>query len=155
MFTIRLCKTTSEFELARKITKDYIEWLGMDLTFQKIEDELLDFNDMYFPPNGCYLISFTENGEIAGGVGLRKFQGDICEMKRLYVYPKFLRQGLGETLCKEMIKQARVHGYKRMRLDTISKLKAANSLYDKLGFYEIEPYRENPDKTARFMEYIL
>ena len=127
----------------------------MDLTFQNIENELRGFNKMYLPPEGCYLIAITENGETAGGVGLRKFSADICEMKRLYVYPDYLRKGLGEALCKELIKNAKKLGYKKMRLDTIGKLKAANRLYDKLGFYEIEPYRENPDKTARFMEYLL
>ncbi|MGB5528756.1 MAG: GNAT family N-acetyltransferase [Ignavibacteriaceae bacterium] len=141
--------------MAKKITEDYIKWLDMDLTFQKIENELIGFNDMYSSPKGCYLIAFAENGETAGGVGLRKFEEGICEMKRLYVYPKYLKKGLGEALCRELIKQAKKFGYKKMRLDTIGKLKVANRLYDKLGFYEIEPYRENPDKTARFMEYIL
>lgn len=127
----------------------------MDLTFQNIVNELAGFNKMYSPPEGCYLIAIMENGKTAGGVGLRKFNADICEMKRLYVYPDYLRKGLGEVLCKELIKQAKGLGYQKMRLDTIGKLKAANRLYDKLGFYEIEPYRKNPDKTARFLEYLL
>ena len=155
MFTIIQCTRISEFGLAKKITEDYIKWLGMDLSFQKVENELSGFNEMYSPPEGCYLIAFTENGETAGGVGLRRFEAGICEMKRLYVYQEYLRKGLGEALCRELIIHAKKLGYKKMRLDTIGKLKAANRLYDKLGFYEIEPYRENPDKTARFMEYKL
>lgn len=155
IFTIRICRTKSEFEIARKITEDYIEWLGMDLTFQEVDKEITRFNEMYSSPKGCYLIAVAERGEIAGGVGLREFEPGICEMKRLYVYPKYLRKGLGENLCKELIKQAKKLGYRKMRLDTIGKLKAANKLYEKLRFYEIEPYRENQDKTARFMEYIL
>lgn len=155
MFTIRLCKTAAEFEIAKKITEDYINRLRMDLTFQNIDNELAGFNEMYSPPEGCYLIATTENGKTVGGVGLRKFDADICEMKRLYVYPEYLRKGLGEALCLELIMQAKRLGYKKMRLDTIGKLNAANRLYDKLGFYEIEPYWENPDRTARFMEYSL
>ena len=110
---------------------------------------------MYSPPKGFYLIAFTKSSNIAGGVGLREFSPDICEMKRLYVYPKYLRFGIGNALCKELITEAKKLGYLKMRLDTIGKLKAANRLYDKLGFYEIEPYRDNPDKTARFMEFQL
>jgi len=155
MFTVKTCKTVSDYETAKRITEDYIEWLGMDLTFQKVESELAGFKEMYSPPKGCYLIAFTEDGNITGGVGLREFSTDICEMKRLYVYPKYLRQGIGEALCKELIVQAKKSGYLKMRLDTIGKLQAANQLYDKLGFYEIELYRENPDETARFMEYKL
>jgi len=155
MFTIKVCKKVSEFGIAKKITKDYIEWLGMDLKFQNIEHELAGFNVMYSPPKGRYLIAITENGDVAGGVGMRKFGAEICEMKRLFVYTEYPRQGLGEELCRELIRQAKKIGYKKMRLDTIGRLKAANKLYDKLGFYEIEPYRENPDKTARFFEYKL
>lgn len=155
MITTKVCKTISDFEKAKKITEDYIEWLGMDLTFQNIENELAGFKEMYSLPKGCYLIAFTENGDIAGGVGLREFTLYICEMKRLYVYPNYLRQGIGETLCKEIISQAKRLRYLKMRLDTIDKLEAANKLYEKLGFYKIESYRENPDKSARFMELKL
>ena len=155
MFTIKSCKTISDYEAAKRITKDYIKWLGIDLTFQKVESELSGFKEMYSPPKGFYLIAFTKSSNIAGGVGLREFSPDICEMKRLYVYPKYLRLGIGEALCRELITQAKKLGYLKMRLDTIGKLKAANRLYDKLGFYEIEPYRDNPDKTARFMEFQL
>lgn len=155
MFTIKLCKTVFDLEKAKNVTEDYIEWLDMDLTFQNVKNVLEGFNELYSPPEGCYLIAFAEDGEIAGGVALRRFETEICEMKRLYVYPEYLRKGLGEALCKELIKQAKMLGYKKMRLDTIGKLNAANRLYDKLGFHEIEPYRENPDKTARFMEYKL
>lgn len=76
-------------------------------------------------------------------------------MKRLYVYPEFAGQGIGNALCRELLLQARLSGYKFMRLDTIARLVAANRLYEKLGFYDIPPYRENPDPTARFMEIAL
>lgn len=42
-----------------------------------------------------------------------------------------------------------------MRLDTVDKLSTAIKLYEKLGFYDINPYRENLDQTARFMEIKL
>jgi hypothetical protein len=73
MFTVRACNIISDYETAKKITEDYIEWLRMDLTFQKVESELTGFKEMYSSPKGCYLITFTENGDIAGGVGLREF----------------------------------------------------------------------------------
>jgi GNAT superfamily N-acetyltransferase len=152
MFEIKICRSAADYEDAKKITADYIEWLGIDLTFQKSDDEMKNFINMYGPPKGCYLLAGT-SVKILGGVGLREFSLDICEMKRLFVYQKGL--GIGEALCVEFIKQARQMGYKKIRLDTMARLKAANKLYDKLGFYEIPPYRFNPDKTARYMEYVL
>ena len=42
-----------------------------------------------------------------------------------------------------------------MRLDTISKLREAITLYKKIGFKEILKYRYNPDPSAEYMEYVL
>lgn len=153
LIKIKTCSSNSDYTEARKVTSDYIEWLGIDLSFQKIEDELTGFEKMYGPPKGLYLLAIDEEEKTAGGVGLREFAPDICEMKRLYVYPKYL--GSGGALCIELIKQAKLLGYKKMRLDTMIRLKAANKLYDKLGFYEIAAYRDNPDESARFMELQL
>lgn len=154
-YTILLCQTDSEYENAKKVTVDYIAWLNMDLSFQNIERELHIFRLMYGEPSGCYLLARDDFGTIAGGVGLRKLSDTICEMKRLYVYPQFTGQGIGRALCTELFAQARLKGYAFMRLDTIARLTAANKLYETLGFYDIPPYRENPDPTVRFMEIAL
>ena len=152
MYEIKDCRTEADYKEAKKVTADYIKWLGIDLTFQKADNEMKNFNDMYGLPKGCYLLA-AAGGKILGGVGLREFSLDICEMKRLFVYEK--NRGIGEALCIELMKQARLMGYKKMRLDTMARLEAANKLYNKLGFYQIPPYRYNPDETARFMEYVL
>ncbi len=155
MFKIKICSSISDYKEARRITGDYIEWLNIDLSFQNIEEELKGFESVYGPPKGCYLLASGIEGATAGGVALREYSAGICEMKRLYVYPPYLGKGLGRPLCNELLKQAKQMGYKKMRLDTMTKLEAANRLYEKLGFYEIEPYRVNPEKTARFMEILL
>jgi GNAT superfamily N-acetyltransferase len=110
---------------------------------------------MYSKPEGCFLIAVSDDAEVLGGAGLRKLTPDICEMKRLFVYPEHLNRGIGKRICIDLIVQARNLGYKKMRLDTLDRLKAANKLYEKLGFYEIGQYRENPDPTAKFMELKL
>lgn len=145
------CATDADYALAETISKDYVEWLNMDLTFQDIEKEFSEFRSTYGPPQGTYLLAFWDN-QAAGGVGLRKFQADICEMKRLFVYDRFKGKGIGKTLCKKLMQLARHVGYARMRLDTIGRLVAAIQLYEGLGFRDIEAYRYNPDPTTRYME---
>lgn len=155
MYTIKICESTNEFEKAKRLVYDYIDWLKMNLAFQNVDDEFRKFENMYSKPGECFLIAVTEKEKILGGVGLRMLTTDICEMKRLFVYPEYLKMGIGKRLCLELIIQAKCMGYKKMRLDTIARLEAANKLYKKLGFYDIEQYRENPDPTAKFMELKL
>ncbi|MEM9324859.1 MAG: GNAT family N-acetyltransferase [Bacteroidota bacterium] len=148
------CESIEDYEIAKKLTTDYMEWLQMDLCFQSIDKEFETFSQMYGPPSGRFLYA-TIDGVVAGGVGVRKINDQVCEMKRLYVYEEFQGLGLGRRLCDELLKVAQDLGYARMRLDTVEKLQRAIHLYQKMGFYEIPKYYENPDKTVRFMELAL
>ena len=154
MVDIKRCTTDSDFALAKQITKDYIDWLDMDLSFQNIEMEFTNFSSMYGPPKGVFILAW-HGGDLAGGVGLRQFEAQICEMKRLFVYDPFKRQGIGRRLCTALIQKAVKLGYTSMRLDTLGRMQAAIKLYESLGFKTIEPYRPNPDSTAKYMELRL
>jgi GNAT superfamily N-acetyltransferase len=148
------CNTGQDFIVAKCITSDYMIWLNIDLSFQNTTKEYEEFSAMYSAPNGGYIYLKKEE-EIAGGVAFRTFSSGICEMKRLFVYPRFQGLGIGKLLSEAIIQLAKEYGYKKMRLDTIEKLNSAIHIYKKLGFYEIEKYRENPDKTAKYMELSL
>ena len=148
---IRRCETIEDFEIAKSITNDYILWLGMDLGFQNTAKEFDIFSRMYGEDQGVYLLASIE-GEIAGGVAIRRLNADICEMKRLYVYEHFRRLGVAYKLCLELISLSKSLSYRKMRLDTISRLEEANTLYDKMGFRDIPKYYDNPDPTVRYME---
>lgn len=154
MVELRYCSTDSDFSLAIKVTKDYIRWLNMDLSFQDINKELLNFSSIYNPPNGFFILA-TYSGKLAGGCGLKMLEPKICEMKRLFVYDQFKNMGIGRNICTALIGEAKNLGYERMRLDTLKRLKPAIRLYKNLGFEEIGPYRYNPDPTAKYMELSL
>jgi len=150
-FTNHICNSKEEFAIARIITQDYLKWLGMNLDFQNTKKEFQVFETMYGKPGGCFIYA-TINGAIAGGVAIRKLDAKICEMKRLFVYSSSQGKGLGQILCEKIILIARELGYSKMRLDTVAKLKSAISLYEKIGFYEIEAYCPNPNPTVKYME---
>jgi len=141
--------------LVRDLFKEYAAWLGFDLCFQDFDRELAELPGDYAPPTGRLLLAM-EGNQVAGCVALRRFEDDdTCEMKRLYVRPAFRGRGIGRTLAIAIIDEARTIGYKRMRLDTVPSMTTAMSLYEMLGFRDVEPYRHNPIEGVRFMELTL
>jgi GNAT superfamily N-acetyltransferase len=149
-----ICSSSAHFSSAKKLTQDYMSWLGEDLFYQGIEKEFEIFHKMYHQPTGCFIMALI-NGVVAGGVGVRFLAEGSCEMKRLFVYDKFRGHQLGKLLSEELIKVSKDLGYKKMRLDTIPRLKNAIQLYRDLGFYEIPKYYENPDKSVVYFELEL
>ncbi|MFW9827940.1 MAG: GNAT family N-acetyltransferase [Candidatus Thorarchaeota archaeon] len=154
MLVIKQALNNELIEKARAIFNEYANYLGISLDFQNFDEELRNLHEFYAPPEGCILLAFYEQ-KLVGCVGLRKFQGDICEMKRLYVRSKYRNKKIGYNLCFEVILKAKQIGYKHMRLDTLPIMKEAMNLYSKLGFKEIAPYRLNPIKGSKFYELLL
>ena len=148
------CQSDEDFSIAKKLTKDYMEWLGMDLCFQGIDEEMANFSVIYNEPSGCFIYAVI-NGIVTGGVGVRKLEDGVCEMKRLYVYDQYRDQHIGLLLCQEIIATSKKLGYQKMRLDTVEKLTQAIKLYNSLGFYEIPTYYNNPDEAVKYFELEL
>lgn len=154
-FSIRQAESLAEVAQARELFLEYAQSLGFSLCFQNFDQELAGLPGDYSPPEGRLLLANLAN-ELAGCVAMHKLQAEICEMKRLYVRPKFRGKGLGRMLAIAIIAEARNIGYKRMRLDTVEPvMKNAVALYRRLGFHEIAPYRANPMPGTLYMELQL
>lgn len=97
----------------------------------------------------------TEAAETVGCVALRKFDSTSCEMKRLYVRPKFRGQGIARALVGAVMHAAREIGYRRICLDTLPEMAGAQALYHSIGFEEVSPYRFYPVPGVRFFELPL
>ena len=154
MLRIELATTTDEIEQVRGLFRDYAAWLGYDLCFQGFEQELAGLPGRYAPPDGKLFLA-TDGGQPVGCIALRRLDGGICEMKRLYVRPPARGARLGRRLAETVIREARAIGYARMRLDTLPSMKDAFALYQTLGFREIAPYYATPIVGTRFMELSL
>lgn len=127
----------------KELIIEYAKWLGCDLIFQNLDDELKDPAKKYTSPEGELLVA-VEGEDVIGMIAYHKHSDTRCEMKRLYVKPSCRGMKLGEKLIEELIAHARQAGYKEMVLDTIVPLQSAIHLYKKLGFTECEPYYHNP-----------
>jgi GNAT superfamily N-acetyltransferase len=141
----------SHLEDVRELFVEYANSLDFGLDFQNFQEELANLPGQYAPPGGCLFIALHDN-EPMGCVGLRKVENNVCEMKRLYVRPRYRGLGIGRVLADTIVQEASKKGYGRMRLDTVPNMKAARKLYLSMGFKEIAPYRYNPIKGATFLE---
>lgn len=154
MLKILRAETDDDFEQARPLFEEYAASLGIDLGFQRFDEELSNLPAQYSLPNGALLLAFSED-RTAGCVALRKLEGSVCEMKRLYVKPLFRSLKIGRLLAEKIVEEAQKLGYNRIRLDTLPSMTQAQSLYESLSFREIVPYRFNPAEGAVFMELRL
>ena len=146
--------TIDELEEVRDIFIEYSEFLQVDLCFQNFEKELQTLHEVYSPPQGCIILA-KQNDVTVGCVALKQIDDGVCEMKRLYVRPEARGEGFGRKLVEELIRFARKSSYTTMKLDTVSKLKEAISLYRSFGFVETSPYVYNPLSDVLYFELQL
>lgn len=154
MTTVRPADLPAELRTVRALLREYEAELGVDLCFQGFAQELASLPGDYAPPRGALLVAEAD-GAIAGCVALRPLDGDACEMKRLYTRPAFRGRGVGRALAASVVAEARRIGYARMRLDTLPEMSEAQAMYERMGFTDIPPCRENPVPGARYMELTL
>jgi 2-haloalkanoic acid dehalogenase type II len=153
---VRLIQVDSPLALdhIRTLFAEYAVSLGIDLGFQHFEEELDSLPGAYAPPGGRLVLA-AYGVQVAGCVALQPLEGELCEMKRLYVRPALRGKGIGRALVTAAVAHARMAGYVRMRLDTLPSMGAAIAMYRALGFTDIAAYRYNPIQGARYMELDL
>ena len=141
-------------EDVRQLFMEYAQAIETDLSFQNFEEELRALPGKYGPPSGALILALVDGGA-AGCAALHKLSETVCEMKRLYVRPCCGGLGIGRKLVNLVMEAASSMNYQYIRLDTLPTMKAAQSLYASLGFYDIAPYVYNPIEGTRYMELKL
>ena len=157
---IRHTLTAADLDGVRSLFREYVASPGFEAAFQRylaqqsFDEELAQLPGPYAPPEGCLLLA-TVGDDIAGCVAFKRLGDSVCEMKRLYVRPRYRALGIGRALAEAIIAEARRAGYGKMRLDTLPSMGRAQALYRSLGFRDIAPYCDNPVAGAVFLELDL
>src|SRR5262245_15896331 len=132
----------ADADAVRDLFLEYGESLGFNTCFGGFEQELTSLPGIYAPPSGCLLLA-KEAEEGVGCVGVRALDEARCEMKRLFVRPRFRRTGIGRRLALAAIQCARSNGYRAMYLDALPTMIEARALYRALGFKSCAAYYDN------------
>ena len=78
------------------------------------------------------------------GCGVRRLDGDVGELKRMYVVPEARGRGYGRLLLAALEQAARELGYRRVRLDTGPINWEAKQLDRSTGYRAIHAYTDMP-----------
>ena len=156
--------STGQLDEVRALMRAFVAWHRerhvqdihlIDAYFdaRAFEDELASLPGDYAPPEGALLLAHYE-GAAAGCVALRRIDAAACEMKRMFVYPRFHGKGVGRALGEAVIREAKSRGYSVMRLDTSVRQMEAQHLYASLGFRRIDPYYELPAAVREWLVFM-
>lgn len=152
-YIFKLIENDDDFRKARKLFIEYADSLDFDLHFQNFETELKEINMQYNKPDGgLILIIDSSSGEEIGCVGIRKFEEQVAELKRMFIKGPHRNKGLGKELLRRAIGLSTELGYNKIRLDTLDTMQPAMAVYEKFGFRETGAYRYNPHDNVRYYE---
>ena len=94
-----------------------------------------------------------QDGISAGCGGVKIFEGEYGEVKRMYIRPQFRGHGLAKKMLEHLTEYTRNQGVGLLRLETGIHQTEAIALYEKMGFQNIGPFGEyKADPLSRFYE---
>jgi len=102
-------------------------------------------------PDMRFLVARDGDGRAQACGGLL-LQGEVAELKRMYVRPGLRGGGIGRRLVEMLETTARSEGVGQLRLETGIHQPEALRLYERLGFERCGPFGDyRPDPMSVFM----
>jgi ribosomal protein S18 acetylase RimI-like enzyme len=131
--------------------KTALQDAGADLGSGPWDDDLQHIEQVYLKNQGEFLVGVCEGRIVAMG-GFRRTTHERAEIKRMRVHPDFQRRGFGQMILEALETQAAVLGYAVLHLDTSTVQIAAQHLYRKNGYQQLETTRVIKGLTLIFFE---
>lgn len=150
MIEIKAAIFPKDLERVVTIFREYISSPSVSLDFQDYETEFASLPGKYANPEGRLLLAWKD-GAVVGCAALRKVDGSMCEMKRVYIRSTARGEGLGRRLIESILAEARDAGYSRICLDVLPEFVAAQNIYESLGFRPAPPVTFNPVPDTKFL----
>ena len=94
-------------------------------------------------PDTTLFVARDESGAIGMGA-LRRHDGRLGEVKRMYVKPEAQGRGVGAAILARIEQLARTEGFTRLVLETGSNFDAAKRLYERSAFAPCDAVLDYP-----------
>lgn len=133
---IRLIEKKDNPQIA-KVIRSVFEDMDIPKTGTAYEDKTLDsMFEAYDKDRACYFV-VELNGTVIGGAGIAKldnYEGNVCELQKMYFLPEARGKGLGATMIKMCLVKAREFNFEKCYIETMPDMTAAQKLYKSVGF---------------------
>ena len=137
---IREIRSVDNANVAKVIRKVLLD-LGVPKVGTAYADKALDqMFENYNVPKATYFVVEME-GEIIGCAGiaqLENYDGNVCELQKMYFLEEARGKGIGSKMMDVCLKKAKELGFEQCYLETMPYMKAAQKLYKKSGFEYID-----------------
>jgi len=137
---IRSIQKADNEQVAAMIRKILVD-IGVPKVGTAYADTSLDMMyENYDRPKATYFVVISEE-KIIGAAGVAKldnYDGNVCELQKMYFLEEARGKGLGNEMMKLCLNQARSFGYDQCYLETMPYMKAAQKLYQRTGFKYID-----------------
>ena len=139
-FIIREIKPEDNLQVAQVIREVLIEF-GVPKVGTAYEDKATDLMfENYQKEKATYFV-IEHHRKIVGGAGiapLDNFEGNICELQKMYFLPIVRGKGLGTKLISKCLEKAKCYDFESCYLETMPYMDAARALYKKNDFTSLE-----------------
>ncbi len=123
------------------VIRNVLVALGVPKVGTAYADKALDqMYEHYDKPKATYFV-VEEDGEILGCAGvapLDNYEGNICELQKMYFLEAARGRGLGKSMISLCLERAREFGFEGCYLETMPYMEAAQKLYKQMGFEYID-----------------
>lgn len=139
-FKIREIQLKDNPKIAKVIRKILIEF-GVPKVGTAYADKILDtLYEAYDTEKAIYYV-IEKEGEIFGGAGIKQldnYEGNVCELQKMYFLPEARGIGLGSKMMETCLQKAKEFGFEQCYLETLPYMEDARKLYRKAGFKDLD-----------------
>lgn len=137
---IREIGSDDNLEIA-KLIRSVLEDFGVPKVGTAYADKSLDtMYEAYGKEKSVYYV-VADDGKVLGGAGIAKldnYDGNVCELQKMYFLKTARGKGLGSMMLDKCLKAAIEFGFEKCYLETMPYMEDARKLYKKFGFEPLD-----------------